>query len=78
MQNWREQIFEIAPGRISSKLGRREILNDDIFFLQNWGEEVPEIALGVFIAKQGRAYILNCDRRFFFLSFLQKRGVQIF
>ena len=57
LQNWADQIFEIVPGVIIAKLGRRDILNCDKFFLQNPEEEILEIAVGVSITKQGRTYI---------------------
>jgi hypothetical protein len=36
LQNWTEQIFEIAAGGIITKLGGIDILNCNRFFLQNW------------------------------------------
>jgi hypothetical protein len=70
LQKLAEQIFEIAPGFIIRKLGRRDILNCiRSFFVQEWQLEILEIALVVFILKQLRVggYILNCDCGIFFL-----------
>jgi len=50
LQNWTEQIFKIDPGDIIAKLGSKDILNCDNFFLQTWGGEILEIPLGDFIA----------------------------
>jgi len=33
LENWKRQIFEVARGAITAKLGRRDILNCDRFFL---------------------------------------------
>jgi len=55
LENWKRQIFEVARGVITAKMGRRDILNcDRFFYLQNWGDELSEIALGGFIKKEGK------------------------
>jgi hypothetical protein len=65
LQNWTDQIFEIAAGVKTHNWGKRYFKWRFSFLLDNCEEEILEIALGVSITKQWTTYILNCGRKFF-------------